>query len=46
MEPQEKEYFGLTVVDWIWLIGMVTVCAFVLDHALELERIRVEKHGY
>ena len=41
-----KKYFGLTVVDWLWVIGMVIATVFVLDHALELERIRVEKHGY
>ena len=42
----DKEIFGITVKDWIFLILIVITASVVIDHALDLEQIRVERHGY
>tara|TARA_R100000329_G_scaffold99828_1_gene82382 strand:+ start:649 stop:783 length:135 start_codon:yes stop_codon:yes gene_type:complete len=43
---EEKKYFGLTVVEWLWVTGLAILTVLVLEHAMELEAIRIEKNGY
>lgn len=42
----DKEIFGHTVKEWIFLILIVITASVVVDHALDKEQIRVERHGY
>ena len=42
----DKEIFGQKVWEWIMLIILVIIANAVIDHALDKEKARVEKHGY
>ena len=42
----DKEIFGQKVWEWIMIIILILISAAVIDHALDKEQARVEKHGY
>ena len=41
-----KEIFGYKVWEWIMIIIFAIIASVVIDHALDKEQARVEKHGY